>query len=458
MTTVNRPPMPPKEFIFGHARQLRGDSMNYEREITRTYGDFVHLKFFNRYDAYVINHPDDAHQVLVTEARKFNKAPIYKLMLSTFLGDGLLVSDGDFWRRQRKLAQPAFHSRRIDSYAETMVSFTERLLNEYQPGETRDINADMMRLTLNIVSKTLFDTELESEAARINTALTTLLHITTEWARSPLTMLPIIRDLPKPMDFRRDKAVADLDAIIQRIIDERRKSKDDRGDLLSMLLLAQDEDGSQMTDKQVRDEAVTLVLAGHETTANALTWTWYLLAQHPEIEAALHAELDEVLAGRSPTLADLPRLQYTEMVVKEAMRMYPPAPSVGRQAIEDVQIGDYLLPKDTLVMIHPHLIHRDPRWWDDPDRFMPERFSPENEAKLRKYAYLPFGGGPRICIGNSFAMMEAVLLLATIAQHYTLELVPGQTITPVAEITLRPHPNIMMTVHERVPETTASAH
>ena len=260
--------------------------------------------------------------------------------------------------------------------------------------------------------------------------------------------------MPTPQKFRADRAVRELDRIVYGMINERRASGEDKGDLLSMLLLAEDEDGSRMSDKQARDEAVTLFLAGHETTANALNWTWYLLAQHPEVEAKLHDELDTVLAGQPPTLDDLKRLPYTEMVMKESMRLYPPAWSFSREALEDIQLGDYTVPKGSVVAILGYLTHRDPRWWDAPEAFMPERFSEENEANIPRYVYIPFGGGPRICIGNSFAMMEARLLLATIASRYRLALSPGQKVEPQPLITLNPKNGLPMTlrVRERVRE------
>jgi cytochrome P450 len=440
------PPTPPGSLILGHLGNYRRDSMGYERHIARTYGDIVHMRWVNRH-AYFISHPDYVRQVLVDEADKFYKAPIYRTLLSYFLGNGLLTSDGDFWRRQRKLAQPAFHTRRIASYGETMIGYTERLLEQWQPGQTRDINRDMMRLTLGIVAKTLFNADIDQEANRIGDALTDILEVTTERVQSPIQVIPDW--IPTDSNKRRKAAVRDLDAIVLGIIGQRRASTEDQGDLLSMLMLARDDTDQGMTDQQLRDEAVTIVLAGHETTANALSWTWYLLAQHPEVEVKLHAELDRVLGGRRPTTDDLRQLPYAEMVIKESMRLYPPIPSIARLAMEDTVIGGYPVPKGMIVSMAPHVIHRDPRWYPEPDEFRPERFTREFEKSLPKCAYLPFSTGPRICIGNSFAMMEAVLILATIAQRYQLAMVPGQTITPHAALTLRPQPNLQMTLTER---------
>lgn len=277
-----------------------------------------------------------------------------------------------------------------------------------------------------------------------------MLEATTDGLQSPLQMLP--EWVPLPRNIRNKRGVRQLDAIINGIISQRRASNEDTGDLLSMLLMAQDEDGSQMTDKQLRDEVVTLVLAGHETTANALTWTLYLLSQHPDVEAKLHAEIDTVLGGRRATMADMRQLRYTHMVIKESMRLYPPIPSIGRQATEPVTLGGYELPAGAIILISPYILHHDPRWWSEPEAFQPERFAKENEDALHKYAYLPFGGGPRVCIGNSFAEMEAVLALATMVQHYRLRLDPAdQPVIPEPTLTLRPRHRLTMRLERRQP-------
>jgi cytochrome P450 len=443
------PPSPKGHWLLGNLADYQKDSLGYDRHVARTLGDVVHIRWVNRH-AYLISHPDAVRQVLVDDAAKFNKAPIYKDLLAYFLGNGLLTSDGEFWRRQRKLAQPAFHHKRIQAYATTMVDHTERLLRGWEPDETRELDHDMMRLTLSIVAKTLFDADIEKSANQVGEALTVLLEVTNRRIQSPIQVIP--EWLPTAGNRQRREAVRALDAIVMGMINERRASGQDRGDLLSMLMLARDDDGHGMTDQQLRDEAVTLVLAGHETTANALTWTWYLLSQHPEVEARLHAELDQVLGGRAPTAEDLRRLPYTDMVIKESMRLYPPIPSFARQANEDMEIGGYTVPKGLIISISPNVIHHDPRWYPEPDAFRPERFSKENEKLLPKYAYLPFSSGPRVCIGNSFASMEAVLILATMAQRYRLRLVPGHPVVPQATLTLRPKFGMKMVVEARVPD------
>lgn len=441
-----KPPMPEGHWLLGHLSGYQEDSLKYEKYIAKTFGDVVHIRWLNRH-AYQVSHPDDVRKVLVDEADKFIKAPIYKLLLSQFLGNGLLTSDGDFWRRQRKLAQPAFHYKRIQTYAQVMVDYTLRMLEGWQPGEARDINHDMMRLTLSVVSKTLFNVDIEKSASQIGDALTVLLEETTKKVQSPIQLIP--EWVPTEGNRKRSEAVRVLDEIIMGIINERRAANEDQGDLLSMLMLAEDEDGNHMTDKQLRDECVTLVLAGHETTANALAWTWYLLSEHPQVEAKLHEELDRVLGNRLPTTEDLKQLEYTDMVIKESMRLYPPIPTIARQTKEEIVLGGYPVPKGMIVNISPHVIHRDPRWYDDPDMFRPERFTKEFEKQLPKCAYLPFSNGPRVCIGNTFATMEAVLILATMAQRYRLTLVPGQEVAPQATLTLRPRENIKMTPEAR---------
>ncbi len=450
-------PGPKGNVVLGNIMEYRADILEFERSMQARYGDIVHVRYLDR-NAYLIYHPDDLRKVLVEEADKYQKAPIYRILLSRFLGNGLLTSDGDFWKRQRKLAQPAFHTKRIQAYAETMVDYTKNLVDGWSDGEITDVNHAMMRLTLSIVVKSLFNTEIGEAADRIGEALTIVLVASNEGMQSIFQMLP--EWVPLPRNIRNKRGVQQLDAIIMGIIKARQTAPEDNGDLLSMLLLAEDEDGKHMTDRQLRDEVVTIVLAGHETTANALTWAWYLLSQHPEIEAKMHAEIDRVLAGRAPTLADLRQLEYTGMVFKETLRLYPPIPTYARQSLVPVELGGYALPAESIITISPHVFHRDPRWWDEPDAFRPERFAKENEKGIQRYAYLPFGAGPRVCIGNSFADMEAVLLLATIAQHYQLRLDPtDQEVVPESTLTLRPRHSLTMRLEKRthVSESVAEA-
>lgn len=395
---------------------------------------------------YQLNTPELIHEMLVDKPEKFQKGAILR-RVKPLVGNGLLTSDGSFWKRQRKLAQPAFHSKRIQAYAEVMVELTQKMLEGWQPGQTRDIDHDMMKLALSIVTRTLFGTNLDGGTGdEVKDSMTRALNAINNQIN---TATPAPEWFPTPNKITLNKAIEELDQLLERTIGERRKSKEDTGDLLSMLMMATDEDGNSMSDQQLRDEAMTIFLAGHETTANALTWTFYLLSQHPEIEAKVFEEVDRVLAGRAPTLADLPKLTYLEKVLKEAMRLYPPASGLNREPIEDVELGGYHLPKGAFVVVSMYSLHRTPAYFPEPEKFDPERFSPENEAKIPKYAYLPFGGGPRVCIGNMFAEMEARLILATVVSRYRLTLKPGHVVKPMQIVTIRPKYGMKMQVNAR---------
>jgi cytochrome P450 len=444
---------PRGHWLLGNLPAFRRDRLGFLTECARTYGDVVSLRFGPK-RMMLASHPDLVEEVLVTNNRHYIKHFALRMTQAT-LGNGLLTSEGDFWRRQRRLAQPAFHRERIAAHAETMVELTERMLEGWAPGQVRDIQDDMMRVTLEIVARTLFDADVSGEAAGASEAMETALRAFTARV-GRIIRLP--ERLPTPANLRLRRAVRQLDAIIFAIIAARRASAADRGDLLSMLIQAQDEDdGGRMTDRQLRDEAMTLFLAGHETTANTLAWAWFLLAQHPEAEARLHAELDAVLQGRAPTLADLPRLPYTEHVISETLRLYPTVWIVGREAIEPSTVGGYPVPVGTTVYMSQWVLHRDPRFFDDPLAFRPERWADSLARKIHRYAYFPFGGGPRICIGNAFAMMEAVLLLATIARKYRLALVPGFQVKLLPTMTLRADGGIAMITAARAPAAIAAA-
>lgn len=420
-----------------------GDPLNYFTGLARKYGDIAGLRIFN-FRLYLINHPDYIEDVLVNHPRKFIKGRVLQANRRVF-GKGLLTSEGDFWLRQRRLAQPAFHRARIAGYASTMVEYTERLLHEWQDGEERDIHKEMMRLTMQIVGKTLFDGDVERDAQEVGKSLELLLELGANFRRTLL----VPHWLPTPTNIRQERAIRQIEKVLYRIIAEKRASGRDAGDLLSMLLAAQDEDGSRMTDQQLRDETITLFLAGHETTANTLSWTWWLLAQNPAVEARLHAELSEVLAGNAPSLDDLPKLVYTNHVITESLRLYPPAWGTARTAIEDHEIAGYPVPKGSGVSFAQWTVHRDPRWYDAPEEFRPERWEGDLLKRIPKFAYFPFGGGPRQCIGNSFALMEAALILATVAQRFRFRLVEGHPVVPLASITLRPRHGIRVVLESR---------
>ncbi len=445
---VASPPSAPGKPFVGHLFDFRRDPPKLLSELAREHGDIVHFKLGPQ-DIYLLNHPDYIRDVLVTHNRNFVKSRGLE-MAKKFLGESLLTSEGEFHRRQRRLAQPAFHRQRINAYAEVMIDHASRTRERWRDGETVDMWQEMMRLALAIVGKTLFDADVESEAPEIGKALTDVMQLF-ERVTNPFGAL--LDKLPLPANIRWLKAKARLDATIYRLINERRRSGEDRGDLLSMLLLAQDEegDGGTMTDEQLRNEAMTLFVAGHETTANALTWTWYLISQHPEVEKRLHKEIDSVLAGAPPTPADFARLPYIEMVLAESMRMYPPAWTLGRRVLSDYPIGAYVVPAGAIVLMSPWVMHHDPRFFPEPFKFDPERWTPEAKESRPKFSYFPFGGGPRVCIGEQFAWMEGVLLIATLAQRWRMSLAPGQRVEPKALVTLRPKYGMRMVVEPREP-------
>lgn len=385
----------------------------------------------------VMNDPELIREVLIAQPQNFIKERTQRRM-KILLGEGLITSDGEVHRRQRRIAAPAFHRQRIQNYASVMVERAAALRDSWRPGVELDASAQMMRLALQIVARTLFDSDVTKDVQRINdevNAIMRLYHFLVTLPRAEaLLHLPI----PGLMRFKR--ARKRLDKVVYRMIEERRRSGVDGGDLLSMLLASRDDeaDHSGMTDEQLRDEVLTIFLAGYETVANALAWTWLLLGQNPDAEAKLHTEIDSVLKGRAPALEDLPQLRYAEMVLSESMRLYPPAWAMGRQATCDVEIGPYKLPAGTYVFFSQYIIQRNPDFFPDPLRFDPERFTPERKAGRSRFAYFPFGGGSRQCIGESFAWMEAVLSLVTLAQRWRLRLVPGQKIDVQPKITLRP--------------------
>lgn len=449
------PPGPKGQPFVGELFSFMRDKLTYVRNIARDYGDIASYKL-GPIQIYQLNNPDYIQEVLVGQGGKFQKSKLDVQIFRQFLGNGLLSVNGDFHRQQRKLVQPAFHSKRIEAYGQVMVDYSERMLNAWTDGATLDIHDEMTKLTLFIVSKTLYDADVSASADGIGEAIHTLNAIGGDQYNQGF-VFP--KWLPVPQNRRMERSVKSVDAIMMPIIENRRKSGEDKGDLLSMLLMAQDEEtGTGMSNTQVRDEAVSLFIAGHETTSNALSWTWYLLAQHPEVEAKLHAELDSVLAGRLPTMSDLSRLTYTDQVIKEALRLYPPAWILnGREALEDTEIGGYTIPKGTVMFMSPFVMHRDSRYYDEPDAFKPERWADGLEKRLPRYAYFPFGGGPRVCVGNSFASMEARLILAAVAQRYHLSLVPDQNIQTDALITLRPKDGIQMRVERRQPALNAQS-
>jgi cytochrome P450 len=407
----------------------------------REFGDIGHFTAGSQH-YFFVNHPDYIKDILVTHDAYFKKGRGLE-RAKGMLGDGLLTSEGEFHRRQRRLAQPAFHRDRIARYAGIMVEYADRMERKrWKNGQTLDIAEEMTHLTLAIAGKTLFDTDTEAEAQQVRQALSVIMK---RFNRFMLPFAEFLDSLPLPGNRRYRAARHQLDSIIYRIIDERRRSGEDHGDLLSMLLAAQDEEGGgQMTNLQLRDEAMTIFLAGHETTANALTWAWYLLSKHPDIEARLHHELNSVLGGRVPVAADFSCLRYTEMVITETMRLYPPAWIMARRALKDYKLVQYIVPAGAIILMSPYVMHHDMRYFPDPFRFDPDRWMPDARASRPQFSYFPFGGGSRRCIGEGFAMMEAVMVLATLAQRWSPRCVATNRVALQPLVTLRPKHGMRM--------------
>jgi cytochrome P450 len=422
------------------------DSLEFTLSVSREYGDVAYYRF-GPLRVYHLCHPDLARQILVEQSEKYRKPELLKHAFGPFAGEGLLISEGAVWKRQRKLMQPAFHHRQLEAYGQVMVTQTLRLLDSFGDGQAREISGEMAELTLNIVARCLFGAEMPNELREIRGAMTAMLAAASRRVNSIVRMPSWV---PSPGNIRERRALAKMDQVVRHLIEARRKAEKQRDDLLSVLVAATGEDnGGGMSDKQLRDEMLTLFLAGHETTANALTWTWFLLSQHPDVEAKLHEELDRELGSRTPGVSDLGRLRYTDMVIRESLRLYPPAPAVAREPIEDVMIGGYRVRAGSLLSVNTYALQRDARFYDDPERFDPDRFSAGWEERIPRYAYLPFGGGARICIGNAFAMMEARLILAIVAQRFRLVLEPGQHVKPMQVITVKPRGPVRMRVEKR---------
>jgi cytochrome P450 len=420
-------------------------------EYLRRYGRAAHYRILLK-DVVLFNDPADIGEVLIDKAAFFGKDRTQKRM-KILLGEGMITSDGEPHNRGRRIAAPAFHRRRIERYAAQIVEIADTFRTQWHAGTELNIAAEMMRLALQITARTLFDTEVTPEIHEINDQVNVVMDLYNFLVAFPRAELFLNSPLPQMRRFR--VAKKRLDEVVDGMIRVRRADAnlDRHGDLLSMLVAARDDqaggDGLKLDAQQIRDQVLTLFLAGFETVANALAWTWMLLGQNPEAEARLHAELDGVLGGRLPTLEDIPRLEYTGMVLSESMRLYPPAWAMGREVLEDVPIGPYRLRKGTMVFFSQYIVHRDPRWFQEPERFRPERFTAAAKSERPRFAYFPFGGGGRQCIGESFAWMEAMLTLATIAQRWRLELVSGQKIELQPKITLRPKNGIRVRVSQR---------
>jgi cytochrome P450 len=451
MAHVTRPPGPQINLALAVIGQMFPsrfpfDSLAFGLDIARQFGDIAHYQV-GPLHVYQLTHPDFARQILVEEPEKYYKARLIKQAFAPFAGQGLLTSDGALWRQQRRLMQPAFHHGQLSSYGAVMVRRARSMLDGFHDGEVVEVQEEMARLTLAIVVETLFGADVTREAKEVGGLMIAVLDAANDRINSVLRLPSWV---PTPRNLREKRALRRLDELFDTFIAAHRTAREKPADLLSVLLAATDEEsGIGMSDKQLRDEMMTLFLAGHETTAMALTWTCYLLSQHPEVEKKLVDEVSRALQGRAPTVADLSQLPYTEMVVRESMRLYPPAPGFAREPIEDVSIGGYVVPRGSLISVNTYAMHRDRRFFDDPERFDPERFAAGWEEHIGRYAFLPFGGGPRVCIGNGFAMMEARLILATVVQRWHLSLEPGQEIVPAQLVTVRPKNGIRMRIEAR---------
>ncbi|WP_435075595.1 cytochrome P450 [Halorubrum sp. HHNYT27] len=431
ITTTN-PPGPKGLPVLGNTLQFGRHTFNFLQQCRKEYGDVVYFEVLGQ-PFYQLNDPEDIHHVLVENNTNYTKGSFLTKQFGEFLGKGLLLNEGDDWRRQRHLVQPAFDPERISIYAEMMTDYTERLLAGWEAGTPRDIHTDMTRLTLEVAASTLLDIDIREESSELRSAFHDIME---EFRKRTARPVSLPQWVPTPRNRRYQHALEQINEIVYDII-ARRRAEPGNG-VVSMLLEASDEPDTTVNDKQLRDEIVTLLFAGHETTAIALTFTWYLLATHPRQEERLVAELDDVLDGEPPTMSAVPDLEYTRKVLKESLRLYPPVFGILREPVRDDQIGGYQIPSGATVAMNQIAVHHDPRFFDDPKAFTPERWSDAFEESLPQFAYFPFGGGPRRCIGERFAMLEATLVVATIAQQYHLELVSDRDLTLKPSVTTRP--------------------
>lgn len=438
-------PPGPRTWVPGaHLLAFSRDMLGFLCRLHRDYGDVVAVRLGPERTV-LLCHPTHIHEVLVRQHRAFVKGRRGEVS-QHFLGEGLLNSEGAVHQRQRHLLQPAFQRQRLAHYAPLMTASSVRLCQTWHDGDTLDLAAAMLRLSLAIASKTLLDADVEDDATALGQAITTLLHLSPR-LHSPFA--PVLRRLPLPGQRRLRQAQHYLDTVMYRLIAERQAAGGARDDVLSMLVRAQTADGQALSPRHIHDEALTLLVAGHETTAVALSWTWYLLAQHPAVDAAMQAELQTVLGGRLPTAAAVPQLQYTHQVLTEALRLYPPAWLMTRRAQEDVVLGDYHFPRGTFFLLSPYITHRDPRFFAEPEAFVPARWTAPPATALARQAYFPFGGGPRQCLGEGFAWLAGLLVLATVAPQWRMQLVPGPPVVPQARVTLRPKQGIHVQLSRR---------
>lgn len=444
LTTPKLPPGPKPKIPLANLFNFRRDSLDFLRKNAQKYGDIVYFKLGSLRVAY-LNHPDFIKEVLSTQHRNFVKGRPLE-MAKELLGEGLLTSEGEFHKRQSRIIQPAFHRKMLKVYAPVMTEYVTRLMDSWQDEMRVDMMQEMIKMSTGIAGKTMFNVDIEKEVPEIYQALESIMRL---FGRITLPFAELLLKLPLPGTIRFYKAKARLDNTIYRIIDERRRSKWNNGDLLSLLLQAEATNSDGMTDQQIRDEAMTLFLTAFDTTSLALTWAWYVLSQNPKAEAELHEELDRVLQGRIPTLEDYPQLKFTQMVFKESMRMYPPIYIIARQTLEDFSLSEYIVPSRTIVLMSPYLIHRDSRFYPKPDEFNPHAWAERAGGQESRYTYFPFSVGPRSCIGQHYAWLEGVLVLASIAQFWRIALVPDHPVELAQLLNLRPKYGMRMKLERR---------
>ncbi len=448
------PPGPKGRLLIGSAADMQRDIIQTLMDNWREHGDIVRIKVPG-FAIYLLAHPDHAKHVLQDNHKNYPKIPYVDNKFKRISGEGLLTSSGDFWLRQRRLSQPVFHRQRIAAYAKLMTDCTAKVLERWrlpaQRGEAVDMRVEMMRLSLDVMSQALFSADLSREADVIGRAVSVEFEHTHKRLNA---LLDVPLGVPIPSNRRFVESRNALDAIVYRLIAERRRENVDTGDFLSMLLQVRDEEtGEGMTDVHIRDEIMTFIFAGHETVSTGLTWVWYLLSRHPGAFRRVRAEALEVLGNRTPTIEDVPKLRYTAMVVAEALRLYPPIWLIARTPLKDDTIGGYHVPAGTFVFCPPYVIQRHPDFWENPEGFEPERFTPERSQGRHKYAYFPFGGGPRKCIGDYFGELEMHLVVAMIAQQYRPDLVPGIPVIAQPAISLRVKDGLPMTLTALSPES-----
>jgi cytochrome P450 len=433
-----RPPGPKRHLLTGNSREFYKDQLGFLTKSAREFGDIVHLRFLH-VPVYLLNNPKHIEQVF--SDRNFVKPMSLRLPLQRqIFGNGLLSSGGEVWLRERRMTQPAFHRDRLASYSAVMIDCTEKMMGAWHAAEVRDVYDEMRALAFEIAAKCLFNLDMKSDAAVVRDVCKTITKVFASQG-TPLWFFDNIFPTPNNLRFR--KAVRRLDEIIYELISQRLSKGGEADDLLSMLLFAEDERGAKLNSKQLRDALATLFFASHEAAALVLSWTCYLLALHPDIQETLVTELHSTLGEReTPQAADLSALRYTRSVIKEALRLYPPNRSVGREALNDCEIGDYHVPAGTQLLMSQWVVQRDCRYFDTPEEFKPDRWTTEFTRQLPRYAYFPFGGGPRVCIGQDFAMMEATLVIATILRRFRLTLVNQHLVEPHPVVLLRPGSSI----------------